>query len=166
MKSARRAGVRSSEPEMELNVGSNVFRNTNGVLKLDNKEQVVLQIQEEEHQLFLTMDLYDSGGNHIAHLRRNAWGFNMKNRFALEKIPISASLFTYPLCLRVIDQETSEVVLEAKLIEKGIVHISQGKLYSHKGHLLEVTPHCWRVSGKPSMFGSVQDVRGGAALIG
>ena len=38
---------------MELNIGTNVYRNTNGVLIVHGKEQLVLQIQPENHQLCL-----------------------------------------------------------------------------------------------------------------
>jgi hypothetical protein len=150
---------------MEVNVGSNVYRNANGVLRVQEKEQIVLQIQED-HRLFLTMDLYDLDGNHIAHLRRNSWAFNTKNRYEIRTSPVAASLFTLPASVKLLDKETGDVILEVNLVEKDTLHIPQGKVFSHKGHLLEITPHCWRFPGKPTMFGSVQDVRGGIITIG
>jgi len=67
---------------MDLKIGSNAFRNTNGVLVIQGKEQVVLELRAENRQLLLTMDLYDQESKHVAHLRRNAWGFNADNRFS------------------------------------------------------------------------------------
>jgi hypothetical protein len=151
---------------MELNIGSNIYRNANGIVKVQEKEQIVLQIQPEGHRIFLTMDLYDSCRNHIAHLRRNSWGFNDKSRFDVQTSPVSESLFTFPACVKLINKETKEVVFEVSLVEKETVHIPHGKLYSHKGQLLEITPHWWRLPGRPTMFGSVQDARGAAAIIG
>ncbi len=155
-----------SEPRMELHIGSNVYRNANGVLKVQEKEQVVLQIQAEDNRLLLTMDLYDSSGNHVAHLRRNAWAFNAKNRYEVHASPVSASLFTFPACVKVLDHETGSLILEANLVEKDTIHIPLGNVLSHKGQLLEITPHCWRFPGKPTMFGSVQDVHGGSIAMG
>ena len=151
---------------MELNIGSNIFRNANGVVKVQEKEQIVLQIGTEEHRLFVTMDLYDAVGHHIAHLRRNSWAFNDKNRFEIRTSPTSESLFAFPVCLKVMDTQTKEPILEISLVEKSTVHIPQGRVFSHRGQLLEITPHCWRFPGKPTMFGSVQDVRGGVIAIG
>ena len=151
---------------MELNIGSNVFRNANGIIRVQDKEQIVLQIHEGDQRLFLTMDLYDASGGHIAHLRRNAWAFNTKNRFELLTSPASASLFSFPACVKLLDKESEVPVLNLSLVEKDTIHILQGKVYSHTGQLLEITPHCWRFPGKPTMFGSVQDVRGGIVTLG
>ena len=50
------------EQGLELHVGSNVFRTTNGVIKLQGKEQIVLEVQHEPPALLLTMDFYDEQG--------------------------------------------------------------------------------------------------------
>jgi hypothetical protein len=150
---------------MELNIGSNVFRNANGVLKLEGKEQVVIEVRGESPQLFVTADLYDAKGDHVAHLRRNLWAFNFKTRFELET-SAALSLFTYPTWLKIFDKETSETILDINLVKEGTIHILTSRLYSHKGQLLDITPHCWRFPGHPAMFGSVQDIRGGAVVIG
>jgi hypothetical protein len=150
---------------MDLNIGSNVFRNTNGVLKVEGKEQLVLQIDAEDPQLFVTMDLYDAAGTQLAHLRRNVWRINHHNRFDVERVPSDTSLFTLPMCVTLIDKPTG-IVLEVKLMDMQTVYIPHGRFYSHTGQLVEITPHYWRFPGKPTTFGSVCDVRGGAAALG
>lgn len=55
---------------MDLAIGSNSFRNTNGVLAIHGKEQIVLEIAAENDQLLLTMDLYSADGRQVAHLRQ------------------------------------------------------------------------------------------------
>lgn len=149
---------------MELKVGSNVFRGASGVLKLEGKEQLVIEIRQDP-QVLLTMDFYDPGGGHIAHLRRNVWGFNSKNRLEL-KTSASLSLFTYPASYRISDRQTGETLLDLELVKADTVHVVSARIYSHKGHLLEVTPHYWRFAAQPKMFGSVQDLRGAAVVIG
>ena len=150
---------------MELNIGSNIYRNANGVLKLEGKEQVVIEVRGDSPQLFVTADLYDAKGTQVAHLRRNVWAFNFKSRFELETSP-ALSLFTYPTWVKIVDKETAETVFEINLLKEATVQIANGRLYSHKGQLLDITPHCWRFPQCPAMFGSVQDIRGGAVIIG
>jgi len=150
---------------MELHIGSNVFRNANGILKLAGKEQAGLGIRGQPPQLLVTADLYDAKGAHVAHLRRNVWAFNFKTRFELDTSP-ALSLFTYPTWLKIFDKDTAETVLDISLTKEATVHILNARLYSHKGDLLDITPHRWRFPGNPAMFGSVQDSRGGAVVIG
>jgi hypothetical protein len=150
---------------MELNIGSNIFRNANGVLKLEGREQVVVEIRGESPQLFLTADLYDATSVHVAHLRRNVWAFNFQNRFELQTSP-PLSLFSYPTWLKVFDRETNETIVDIHLVKEATIHIHTGRLYSHKGQPLDITPHCWRFPGHAAMFGSIQDIRGGAVVIG
>ena len=66
---------------MELDIGSNIIRNTSGVLNVSGEQQISLKFDERD-RLLLTMDIYDSTGIHIAKLRRNAWVFNNKGQFS------------------------------------------------------------------------------------
>lgn len=151
---------------IELALGSNTFRKTNGVLTLQGKEQLVLEYRPEANLLFLTMDLYDAEGRHIAHLRRNAWAFNAGDRFAFTASPDSPSMFTDPPSLRLVDGETGTVVLEARAMDQEKISVPQGRFYTHKGHLFEITSHLCRLAGIITLFGEVRDVRGGAIVLG
>ncbi len=151
---------------MELEIGSNTFRNTNGVLTLQGKEQLVLELRPDSNLLLLTMDLYDKDGDHIAHLRRNRWAFNIEDRFTLFSQLPSPSLFLDPPSLKLLDQNTDEVVLEANVVEKDKLVIPQGKFFTHQGQLVEITSHLCRLSGIITMFGEVRDVRGGPVVLG
>ena len=64
---------------LEIRLGSNIFRNTNGVIRVQGKEQLVLELAPDQERILLTIDLYDGSGNHVAHLRRNRWAFNDGN---------------------------------------------------------------------------------------
>jgi len=151
---------------MELTLGSNSIRNTNGVLKVQGKEQIVLELRAGDNQLLVTMDLYDSGGNHVAHLRRNVWAFNHHNRFEISTSPASLPLFTTPTWLKLTDNETGEIVFEASAVDKEKVQVPRGKLYTHKGQLLEITSHYCRIVGGVTLFGDVLDAGGGAVVVG
>jgi len=142
---------------MELNLGSNIIRNTSGILSVQGKEQIFLEIGQRDDQLLLTMDIYDSAANHVAKLRRNAWVFNDRNRFEVT---------TSPASLRLLDKETGETVVEANVLGKDKIQVLHGRFYTHKGHLLEITPEFWRVAGSIQMSGNVIDSCGGAVAIG
>jgi len=148
---------------MELNMGSNVFRGANGVIKLDGREQIVIEVRPEP-QLLLTMDVYDIGGSQLAHLRRNTWAFNSKNRFELQT-SATLALFTYPLWSKIVDKQSGNVILDIHLVREDTVHVVSGTLYSHKGQLFEVTPHYLRFAANPKIFGNVHDLRGAPVVI-
>lgn len=148
---------------MELNIGSNMYRGANGIIKLDGREQVVIEIRPDP-QLLLTTDLYDAGGSQLAHLRRNTWAFNSKNRFEVQT-SATLALFSYPLWYKIVDKQTGTTILDIHLVREDTVHVLSGALYSHKGQLFEITPHYWRFAENPKLFGNVQDVRGGPVVI-
>ena len=75
--------IEKPEQGLELHVGSNVFRNTNGVVKLQGKEQLVLETQLEPLMLLLTMDLYDDQGTRVGHIRRNALSAHSAGRYTI-----------------------------------------------------------------------------------
>lgn len=140
---------------MELNIGSNIINNTSGVLTVQGKEQVFLEIGEDG-KLLLTMDVYDSNRNHVAKLRRNAWAFNNKERFEVT---------TSPKSLQLRDKESGAVVVEVKVLDKDSIEIPRGEFYTHLGNLLEITPHYWRIGGL-TMSDNLFDSCGGAVAIG
>ena len=160
-----------NEPErgkhsLEIRLGSNIFRNTNGVFRVQGKEQLVLELSAEHDRILLTIDLYDGSGNHIAHLRRNRWAFNDGARFALHTSDSPPTLFPNLPWLKVMDQETGETVLEAAVASAEKIHVATGKFYLHRGQLIEITSHFCRVGSTHTLFGDVFEARGGTAVLG
>lgn len=151
---------------MDLKLGSNTFRNTNGVLTLQGKEQVVLELKPENCQLLLTMDLYNTDGARIAHLRRNSWVLNKDEALAFASGPESSSLFADHPWVRMTDRSTGETVFEGRVIDKDVVEIPTARFCTHSGQLLEISSHYCRIQASSTLFGDVQDMRGGPVLIG
>lgn len=155
------------KPLLELNIGSNIFRNTNGVLRIQGKEQIVLELRPDDQQLLLTMDLYDGDGKHVAHLRRNKWAFNPADRFVIASNSVSPlSLFSERVWLKVSDSQAGDTVLEVTLPHHAKIHVVSGKFFSHRGQLVEITSHVCRIGSSLTMFGDVVESRGGIASIG
>ena len=151
---------------LEIRRGSNIFRNTNGVIRVQGKEQLVLELAPDQERILLTIDLYDGSGNHVAHLRRNRWAFNDGNRFSLNTSESPPTLFPNLPWLKVTDQETGETVLEAAVAPGEKIHVATGKFYSHRGQLIEITSHFCRIGSTHTLFGDVFEARGGTAVLG
>lgn len=154
------------EQGLELHVGSNVFRNTNGVVKLQGKEQLVLETQPDPLALLLTMDLYDEHGTRVGHIRRNKLSAHSAGRFSIN---LNAGTETTPdpsPSVTVIDRTTGHTVFEACLIQGRKIRITVGNFYTHKGELVTVSPHYCRIGTVLTLFGNVAESRGNVATIG
>jgi hypothetical protein len=145
----------NKQVKLEINIGSNIIRNTSGVLNVSGKDQIWLEVSDYS-QLLLTMDIYDSGKNHIAKLRRNAWVFNNKQAY---------DITTAPNSLKLIDKVSGDTVVEAQILGKNKILIPQGRFYTYQGTLVEITPKYWKIAGI-TMSGNIIDSCGKAVNIG
>jgi hypothetical protein len=158
--------IEKPEQGLELHVGSNVFRNTNGVVKLQGKEQLVLETQPQPLALLLTMDLYDEQGTRVGHIRRNALSAHSARRFTINAKASDEATPDDPPSVTVADRITGNTVFEACLMQKRKVRIVAGHLYTHKGELVTVSPHYCRIGSGLTIFGDVVESRGSTAIIG
>lgn len=160
--------VEEKKPEhgLELLVGSNVFRTTNGVIKLQGKEQIVLEVQSTPPSLLLTMDFYDEQGQRIGHLRRNQLSIAGAKRYAVSVTAASDATLDNPLTVTVSDRMTGTAVLEVYLFQWRKIRITNANFHTHKGELVSVSPHYCRIGTGLTKFGDVVECRGEAVSIG
>jgi hypothetical protein len=162
---AATAGV-LSKPGLELRIGSNIFRSTNGIVRIHGKEQLVVELKPELRLLLATLDLYNERGIRIAHLRRNVLTLNDSGRFAVG-VPLGQSLSSHDASsVRVTDLQSGHIVFEARMASEYRVDLICGMLYSHKGMLVEITPHYCRIGRGTTLFGNIVEARGGPAVLG
>jgi hypothetical protein len=150
-----------AKPRFELRIGSNIFRNTNGVVTIHGKEQLVIEPRPDLGLFLATLDLYNERGSRIAHLRRNVFTVNESGRFAID---VSRGQ-DFP-AVQLTDLHLRQVALEIRLASDGRVDLASGTLYSHKGILVEITPHYCRIGSHTTLFGEILDMRGGPAILG
>ena len=171
---SRRAGLpsrmetsttESQKPGLELLIGSNIFRNTNGVVKIHGKEQLVLECKPEQGLLLLTLDLYSEGGARIAHLRRNGLALNQTGQFTIDLHQATPDRPDDTPWVRLSDQQSGEIVLEARVASENKIQISSAKFFSPKGILVEVTPHYCRIGSGVTRFGDIVENRGGMVVL-
>ena len=159
------AGV-LSKPGLELRIGSNIFRSTNGVVKIHGKEHLVFEVKPEQGLLLATLDLYNERGIRMAHLRRNVLTLNDSGRFTVD-VPLGQHLSSVEApSLLVTDVQSGHVVLEAHMASEHRVDLARGQLYSHKGIPIEITPHYCRIGSGTTLFGNIVEARGGPAILG
>ncbi len=158
--------IEKPEQGLELHVGSNVFRNTNGVVKLQGKEQLVVETQPQPLALLLTMDLYDEQGTRIGHIRRNALSAHSAARFIINIKASSEAIQDDNPSVTVADRTTGHTVFEACLMQRRKIRIVVGNFYTHKGELVTVSPHYCRIGTGLTIFGDVVESRGSTAIIG
>ncbi|HKY72288.1 MAG TPA: hypothetical protein VJL88_10245 [Nitrospira sp.] len=160
--------VEEEKPEvgLELHVGSNIFRTTNGVIKLQGKEQIVLEVQTAPPALLLTMDFYDEQGQRIGHLRRNQLSAVGASRFAVSVTTPSDPTLDDPLTVTVSERTTGNTVIEVYLFQRRKIRFTTAHFHTHKGELVSISPHYCRIGTGLTMFGDVVEGRGGTAAIG
>ena len=151
---------------LELLIGSNIFRNTNGVVKIHGKEQLVLESKPEQGLLLVTIDLYSESGAHIAHLRRNVLALNQTGQFTIDIHRAESDASADTPWVRLSDQQSGEIVLEAQVTSENKIQITSAKLFSHKGILVEITPHYCRIGSGTTRFGDIVENRGGMVALG
>ncbi len=158
--------IEKPEQGLELHVGSNVFRNTNGVVKLQGKEQLVLETQPDPLVLILTMDLYDEQGTRVGHIRRNALSAHSAGRFTINVKTSDEATQDETPSVTVADRTTGNTVFEACLLQRRKIRITAGNFFTHKGELVTVSPHYCRIGTGLTLFGNVAESRGNAGAIG
>jgi hypothetical protein len=160
--------VEEEKPEvgLELHVGSNIFRTTNGVIKFQGKEQIVLEVQSDPPALLLTMDFYDEQGQRIGHLRRNQLSAVGSSRFAVAVSAPHDARLDDPLTVTVSERATGTTIIEVYLFQRRKIRFTTAHFHTHKGEVVSISPHYCRLGTALTMFGDVVEGRGGTAAIG
>ncbi|MCP9455536.1 MAG: hypothetical protein NNA18_05445 [Nitrospira sp.] len=153
------------QQRLELLIGSNIFRDTNGVVKIEEKEQLVVEWRPNERLLLLTMDLYDEHGTHAAHVRRNVLVVNRSGQFGIEVHPSTTDIHTDPPWVRLFDHQSGMVVLDVLMTSEYRAHIRAGRFFSHRGTGVDITPHYCRLGSHATLFGEIIEARGGMVVL-
>lgn len=150
----------------ELLIGSNIFRNTNGVVKIYGKEQLVLESRPEQGLLLVTLDLYDAGGTQIAHVRQNALVMNPAAQFAIDIHRATTDRPADAPWVRLYGRETGEIVFEARVVSENRIQVLSGRFHSHTGASVDITPHYCRIGSGRTLFGEVVENQGRTVALG
>ena len=90
---------------MDITIGSNQLRNTNGTFVAQDQDLIKVEHKAEDGAILLSMQLYNPVGSQVAKLERNEWTSNDQDRFDLKADPES---------VMVIDNTLKGVVFASK----------------------------------------------------
>jgi hypothetical protein len=137
---------------VDINIGSNTLRNTNGIFTAHGQELLRVEVGESDGQLLLTMGMYMPTGSEVAKLERNTWVSNEGDRFEIT---------TEPHAVKVTDKTLKNVVIQLATDDTNRISVLLAKFYTSKGMLSEVSAEWWRVGNKMELTGIDMDLEGG-----
>jgi hypothetical protein len=141
---------------MDIEIGSNLYRNTDGAVEIEGVPQLMLALRRPGGPLLVNFVLYNNVGRVVAKVVDSTIAFNERRAYELTKLPTGLVLTHV---------ESGKVVLQVELKENGRVTVQNGEFLTVKGHLLEISPVEWRVE-KRRMSGGDTDLKGGVVVIG
>ncbi len=141
---------------MDIEVGSNLYRNSNGIIHIEGVPQFEVAIKEPARTLLVNFALFDEVGRMMAKIVDSNLTFNERRAYQLAKSPTSLSLK---------HEASGTVVFSMELREGNRVVMNRGTFHTIKGHRLDVSQTEWRID-KKQFSGKETDLQGGSVLLG
>ncbi len=141
---------------MDVEVGSNLYRNSDGTIEIEGVPQIQVTQHPSSGALLVNFALFDTNGRMLAKLVDSTIMFNERRAYEVAKTPSHVTLK---------EAASGKVLLQMDLKSPNVVRFSKGEFHTVKGHLLQVSAKEWKVD-KQQKSGLDQDVKGGAVVIG
>ncbi|MBH0201312.1 MAG: hypothetical protein HP496_03160 [Nitrospira sp.] len=137
---------------MDIDIGSNFYRNANGTIEVEGVPQIQLTRHPTTGALLVSFALFDSTGKMLAKVVDSTMMFNERRAYELTIVAVK-------------ETESGKTLLHLEVKAPELVSFSRGEFHSMKGHLLQVSPTEWKID-KQRKSGLTQDAKGGAVSIG
>jgi hypothetical protein len=141
---------------MDVQIGSNLYRNTDGTVEVDGLPQIMLSQKRPGGPLLVNFVVYDEVGRIIAKVVDSTLAFNERRAHEVSRTPAG---------LIITQMESGKTLLKVELSSEGRAVIPQAAFLTVKGHLLEVSTTEWKIE-KKRMAGQTSDANGAAVIIG
>ena len=141
---------------MDLEIGSNLYRNTDGTVEIEGVPQMAVRLKKPQGPLLVNFVVFEQTGRLVAKVVDSTMAFN--ERRAHELVKTSTGLVLTHM-------DTKKVVLKVDLNEAGRIVISQAEFLTIKGHQMAISPTEWQVE-KIKKSREDQDMKGGAVALG
>lgn len=141
---------------MDVEVGSNLYRNTDGTIEVEGIPQIQLSVKPTTGALLVNFALFDAAGKVTAKLNDSTLMINEKRAYEVSRTPKS---------LELTHLGSGNVILKMELKTPDLVAFTKGAFHTIKGHLFEVSPTEWKID-KLRASGTTQDVKGGSVVLG
>lgn len=136
---------------MDFDIGSNQFKNASNGIEIDGMGQFSFEANHRYKEMMVRGLIFDSNGSLVAKIVESTLDLNIRGEF---------ELVTEPGVVKLIRRNTHEVLLEVKFLDNDHVQIHTAKLFTGRGHALEITPMLWKL-GDNSHSGEYKDCAGG-----
>ena len=141
---------------MDIEIGSNLYRNSNGTIDIEGVPQIEVARHPSTGALLVNFALFDANGRLLAKVVDSTITFNERRAYEVTKTNKSVAMK---------EIESGKLVLHFDVRASDVVTLSRGEFHTMKGHLLEISPKEWKLD-KQQKSGLTHDAEGGAVSIG
>ncbi|BCA57053.1 hypothetical protein W02_41930 [Nitrospira sp. KM1] len=141
---------------MDLEIGSNLYRNTDGTVEIQGIPQIQISLREPAKTVLVNFALFDGTGKVMAKLVDSTLMFNERRAYEVSKTSSRVTLT---------HTDSKKVVLEIALKTPNVIALTKGSFHSVKGNLVEVSDKEWKID-RQQASGTTEDAAGGAVRIG
>jgi hypothetical protein len=141
---------------MDIEVGSNLYRNSNGTIEIEGVPQIQVTRHPSTGALLVNFALFDANGRMLAKVVDSTLMFNERRVYDLSKTTNSVTLR---------EAASGKVLLQLDAKAPALISFSRGEFHTMRGRLIEVSPKEWKIE-KERKSGVVFDAKGGAISIG
>ena len=141
---------------MDMEVGSNLYRNTDGMIEIEGVPQIQVALKPTTGDLLVTFALFDAGGKVTAKLVDSTLMINERRAYEVNKTSKSL-LLTHPA--------SGIVILKMDVKAPDVVAFTKGEFHTIKGHVIHVSPVEWKID-KLRASGTTHDLKGGSVVLG
>ena len=141
---------------MDVEVGSNMYRNTDGMIEIEGVPQIQVALKPITGVLLVNFALFNAEGKVTAKLNDSTLMINERRAYDVTKTPKSL-LLTHV--------ESGTVILQMEVKTPDVVAFTKGEFHTLKGHVIRISPTEWNID-KLCASGTTHDVKGGAVVLG
>jgi hypothetical protein len=141
---------------MDVEVGSNVYRNTDGMIEIEGVPQIEVALKPITGALLVNFALFNEEGKVTAKLNDSTLMINEKRAYDVTRTPKSL-LLTHPA--------SGTVILQIDVSAPGVVALTKGEFHTMKGHVIRISPTEWNID-KLRASGTIQDLKGKSVVLG
>ena len=141
---------------MDVEVGSNLYRNTDGMIEIEGVPQIQVVLKPKTGDLLVSFALFDAIGKVTAKLVDSTLMINERRAYEVSKTPKS---------LRLTHAASGTVILQVDVKASEVVAFTQGEFHTMKGHVIHVSPAEWKID-KLRVSGTTHDLKGRSVALG
>lgn len=141
---------------MDVVIGGNIFRNTDGTVVLEGVPQIELVVKQPTGPVLVNFALFDENGRMKAKIVNSSLMFNEAGAYSLSRLENGIVLK---------HAQTDKVILRAEVREPNTVSVPEAEFHTARGRLLQVTSVDWSIGGTRTAQGD-EDVKGGSIELG